>query len=81
MTSWTGTYLVFQEMAKENELAKAAVAETQKIDEEREKLSRQILRQKKREKIKKKLKERAKVTEALILKAKAEEQVAFKHIL
>ncbi len=57
---------------------KAALAQSQKIEEEKEKLKKQILKQKKKEKIKKKLKEREKLREALILKTKAEEQVGLK---
>jgi poly-D-alanine transfer protein DltD len=62
---------------EENEL-KAALAQSQKIEEEKENLKKQILKQKKKEKIKKKLKEREKLREALILKTKAEEQVSLK---
>ena len=61
-------------MERQKEM-EAALLESKKVEEEKEKLSKQISKQKKKELLKKKLKEREKIREALVLKAKAEEQV------
>ena len=66
---------LLEEQAEREKEIQAALLETQKVQEEKEKLAKQMAQRKKKEKLKKKLKEREKMREALILKAKAEEQV------